>query len=246
MNTPNTTTSTGATSASAAASKPIRVMLADDHKIVREGLRSLLEDEADLRVVAEASDGRSAVELAREHTPDVVVMDIAMPQLNGVEATRQVINSVPRARVIALSMHSDRRFMSEMLRAGASGYLLKDAASEELIQAIRTVMDGKIYLSPQITDVVVDDYLRRLPEDGGMYAPAAAGRGAFAVLTAREREVLQLMAEGKATKQIAMILHVSIKTVETHRRQLMEKLDLHSVAELTKYAIREGLTTVDA
>jgi len=246
MNTPSTTgtTTAGATSASVA-SKPIRVMLADDHKIVREGLRSLLEDEADLRVIAEASDGRSAVELAREQTPDVIVMDIAMPQLNGVEATRQIINSVPRARVIALSMHSDRRFMSEMLRAGASGYLLKDAASEELIQAIRTVMDGKIYLSPQITDVVVDDYLRRLPEDGGMYAPAA-GRGAFAVLTAREREVLQLMAEGKATKQIAMILHVSIKTVETHRRQLMEKLDLHSVAELTKYAIREGLTTVDA
>jgi two-component system, NarL family, response regulator NreC len=223
----------------------INILLVDDHKIVREGLRSLLEAEDDFRVIAEAADGRAAVELAREHSPAVVVMDIAMPQLNGIEATRQIINSLPRAKVIALSMHSDRRFMSEMLRAGASGYLLKDAASEELIQAIRTVVDGKVYLSPQITDVVVDDYLRRLP-DGGAIAPAVGGRGAFAVLTAREREVLQLMSEGKATKQIAMILHVSIKTVETHRRQLMEKLDLHSVAELTKYAIREGLTTVDA
>jgi DNA-binding NarL/FixJ family response regulator len=226
----------------------INILLVDDHKIVREGLRSLLEAEDDFRVVAEAADGRAAVELAREHSPAVVVMDIAMPQLNGIEATRQIINSLPRAKVIALSMHSDRRFMSEMLRAGASGYLLKDAASEELIQAIRTVVGGNVYLSPQITDVVVDDYLRRLP-DGGALAPAhghGAARGAFTALTAREREVLQLMSEGKATKQIAMILHVSIKTVETHRRQLMEKLDLHSVAELTKYAIREGLTTVDA
>src|SRR6476661_1980287 len=228
----------------------INILLVDDHKIVREGLRSLLEAEDGFRVIAEAADGRAAVELAREHSPAVVVMDIAMPQLNGIEATRQIINVQPRVKVIALSMHSDRRFMSEMLRAGASGYLLKDAASEELIQAIRTVVGGKVYLSPQITDVVVDDYLRRLPENGGSLAPArgpgAAARGAFTALTAREREVLQLMSEGKATKQIAMILHVSIKTVETHRRQLMEKLDLHSVAELTKYAIREGLTTVDA
>jgi DNA-binding NarL/FixJ family response regulator len=222
------------------------ILLVDDHKIVREGLRSLLEGEADFRVIAEAGDGRAAVALAREHQPDVVVMDIAMPHLNGIEATRQIIHALPRAKVIALSMHSDRRFMAEMLRAGASGYLLKDAASEELIQAIRTVVAGNLYLSPQITDVVVDDYLRRLPSAGSITPTHGAGRGAFTVLTAREREVLQLMSEGKATKQIAMILHVSIKTVETHRRQLMEKLDLHSVAELTKYAIREGLTTVDA
>src|SRR4051812_40631296 len=224
----------------------INILLVDDHKIVREGLRSLLEAEEDFRVIAEAADGRAAVELAREHAPAVVVMDIAMPQLTGIEPTRQIINALPREKVIALSRPPARRFMSEMLRAGASGYLLKDAASEELIQAIRTVVSGNVYLSPQITDVVVDDYLRRLPTEGGSLAPTAGGRGAFAVLTAREREVLQLMSEGKATKQIAMILHVSIKTVETHRRQLMEKLDLHSVAELTKYAIREGLTTVDA
>src|SRR3954453_19673191 len=230
----------------ATARNTTNILLVDDHKIVREGLRSLLEAEDDFRVIAEAADGRAAVELAREHKPGVVVMAIAMPQLNGIEATRQIVNALPGVKVIALSMHSDRRFMSEMLRAGASGYLLKDAASEELIQAIRTVVSGNVYLSPQITDVVVDDYLRRLPDGGALTPARSGGRGAFTALTAREREVLQLMAEGKATKQIAMILHVSIKTVETHRRQLMEKLDLHSVAELTKYAIREGLTTVDA
>jgi DNA-binding NarL/FixJ family response regulator len=189
------------------------------------------------------------VQMSEETQPDVVVMDIAMPHLNGVEATRQIIGrrTGKAPKVIALSMHQDRRFMTEMLKAGASGYLLKDAASEELIQAIRTVAGGKTYLSPQIADVVVDDYLRRLPLAGGGQNPAAVGeRSAYAALTPREREVLQLMAEGKATKQIAMILHVSIKTVETHRRQLMEKLNLHSVAELTKYAIREGLTSVEA
>jgi DNA-binding NarL/FixJ family response regulator len=227
----------------------LKIMLADDHQIVREGLRSVLEAEPDMTVVAEAGDGRVAVQMSEESQPDVVVMDIAMPHLNGVEATRQIIGRrtgrVPK--VIALSMHQDRRFMTEMLKAGASGYLLKDAASEELIQAIRTVAGGKTYLSPQIADVVVDDYLRRLPLAGGGQSSAPVSeRSAYAALTPREREVLQLMAEGKATKQIAMILHVSIKTVETHRRQLMEKLNLHSVAELTKYAIREGLTSVEA
>ena len=227
----------------------LKIMLADDHQIVREGLRSVLEAEPDMTVVAEAGDGRVAVQLSEETQPDVVVMDIAMPHLNGVEATRQIIGrrTGRPPKVIALSMHQDRRFMTEMLKAGASGYLLKDAASEELIQAIRTVATGKTYLSPQIADVVVDDYLRRLPLGaGGQAAAPAAERSAYAALTPREREVLQLMAEGKATKQIAMILHVSIKTVETHRRQLMEKLNLHSVAELTKYAIREGLTSVEA
>ena len=217
---------------------PLTILLADDHQIVREGLRSLLEGEAGFQVVAEAGDGRTAVQLAKEHRPDVVVMDIGMPHLNGIEATRQIINSgAGHPKVIALSMHSDRRFMSEILKAGASGYLLKDSAAEELIGAIRAVAEGKVYLSPQIADVVVDDYLRRIP---------AAESTVFTALTPREREVLQLMAEGKATKQIAQLLHVSIKTVETHRRQLMEKLDLHSVAELTKYAIREGLTTIEA
>lgn len=221
----------------------IKVLLADDHKIVREGLRSLLEEESDLQVVGEASDGREAVQLAGESGPDVVVMDVGMPHLNGIEATRQILRRPDHPRVIALSMHSDRRFMTEMLRAGASGYLLKDAASEELIGAIRTVAEGKVYLSPQIADVMVDDYVRRLPGDaaGSIGAP-----GVFVTLTPREREVLQLMAEGLATKQVAAALHVSIKTVETHRRQIMEKLQLYSVAELTKYAIREGLTSVEA
>ena len=232
----------------------LTLLLADDHQIVREGLRSVLEAEPDMTVVAEAGDGRVAVQMSEETQPDVVVMDIAMPHLNGVEATRQIIGrrTGKPPKVIALSMHQDRRFMTEMLKAGASGYLLKDAASEELIQAIRTVATGKTYLSPRVAGVVVDDYVRRLPGEGdeGEGGGNAGGRGgvpnAFQKLTAREREVLQLMAEGKATKQIAMILHVSIKTVETHRRQLMEKLNLHSVAELTKYAIREGLTSVEA
>jgi DNA-binding NarL/FixJ family response regulator len=214
-----------------------RILLADDHQIVRAGLRSLLESETDFAVVADAADGRSAVQIASQLRPDIVVMDITMPQLNGIEATRQMVAHNSSVKVIALSMHSDRRFMSEILKAGAVGYLLKDAAAEELIHAIRAVMRGKTYLSPEIADVLVDDYLSRMPD---------AQPTVFAALTAREREVLQLMAEGKATKEVAAILHVSVKTVETHRRQMMEKLDLHSVAELTKYAIREGLTSVEA
>ena len=192
-----------------------------------------------MQVVAEANDGRSAVQLAQELQPDVVVMDVGMPGLNGIEATRQITNREPEAKVVALSMHSDRRFMGEMLKAGAKGYLLKDGAFEELATAIRSVVANKVYLSPRIADVVVDDYVRRTP------GQAAGDTSAFAKLTPREREVLQLMAEGRATKEIAMDLKVSIKTVETHRRQIMEKLQIHSVAELTKYAIREGLTSLD-
>ena len=192
-----------------------------------------------MEVVAEANDGRSAVQLAQELQPDVVVMDVGMPGLNGIEATRQITNREPDAKVVALSMHSDRRFMGEMLKAGAKGYLLKDGAFEELATAIRSVVANKVYLSPRIADVVVDDYVRRTPGQNG------SDTSAFAKLTPREREVLQLMAEGRATKEIAMDLKVSIKTVETHRRQIMEKLQIHSVAELTKYAIREGLTSLD-
>ena len=214
----------------------INILLADDHRIVREGLRSLLEAETDMSVVGEADNGRRAIELAEEHGPDVVVMDIGMPELNGIEATRRIIHDHPHTKVVALSMHSDRRFMSEILKAGASGYLLKDGAFDELAGAIRTVMSQKMYLSPRIADVVVEDYVRHLPRS----EPSV-----FAALTPREREVLQLMAEGKATKQAAACLHVSVKTVETHRRQIMTKLDIHSVAELTKYAIREGLTSVE-
>ena len=233
----------------------MKVLLADDHRIVREGLKSLLESQPDLEVVAEASDGRQAVEMARDLGPDVVVMDVAMPQLNGIEATRQLASDDRGWKIVALSMHSDRRYVSEALKAGASGYVLKDGAFDELINAIRAVVTDKVYLSPRVAGVVVDDYVRRLPTRGNGGATGAtagqeegvahARRSAFDALTPREREVLQLMAEGYATKEVAHRLHVSVKTVETHRRQIMEKLDLHSVAELTKYAIREGLTTLE-
>jgi DNA-binding NarL/FixJ family response regulator len=230
----------------------MKVLLADDHRIVREGLRSLLEGQPDLEVVAEASDGRQAVEMAKQLNPDVIVMDVAMPQLNGIEATRQVVADEPGMKVIALSMHSDRRFVSESLKAGASGYVLKDSAFEELISAIRAVVADRVYLSPRVAGVVVEDYVRRLPTRGRETAHArsdaapghAPAPSVFDAITPREREVLQLMAEGYATKEVAHRLHVSVKTVETHRRQIMDKLDLHSVAELTKYAIREGLTAL--
>ena len=224
-----------------------RILLADDHQIVREGLKSLLEQHADMEVVGEARDGRAAVQMAHDLAPDVVVMDVAMPLLNGIEATRQITAREPHAKVVALSMHSDRRFMTEMLKAGAKGYLLKDGAFEELATAIRSVVSDRVYLSPRIAEVVVDDYVRRADaradDEQALARPPA---GAFSRLTPREREVLQLMAEGRATKEIALDLKVSIKTVETHRRQMMDKLDIHSVAELTKYAIREGLTSLDA
>ena len=232
----------------------MRVLLADDHRIVREGLRSLLQAQPDLEVVGEAPDGRQAVEMTVQLKPDVVVMDVAMPQLNGIEATRQITGKGPGAKVIALSMHSDRRFVAEALKAGASGYVLKDSAFEELVTAIRSVVADRVYLSPRVAGVVVEDYVRRLPTGGRTAAAPPPARhhddgapghtSVFDVITPREREVLQLMAEGYATKEVAHRLQVSVKTVETHRRQIMEKLDLHSVAELTKYAIREGLTAL--
>lgn len=213
----------------------IKVLIADDHQIVRQGLRTLLEREPDLEVVAEAENGRSTVRLARESHPEVIIMDVAMPDLNGIEATRQIISEMPKVKVIALSMYADRRFVANMLKAGASGYLLKDCASEELVRAIRVVLAHKTFLSPGVADIVVKDYVQ---------APLGPEASAFSILSNREREVLQLMAEGKSTNQIAECLHVSVKTVETHRQQMMQKLKMHSVAELTKYAIREGLTTL--
>ncbi len=213
----------------------IRLILADDHKIMREGLRSLLSQQPDFQVVAEAENGRQAVALAREHKPDVMIMDVTMPELNGIEATRQISAAVPETRIIGLSMHPDRHFVAEMFKAGARGYLLKLCASEELSQAIRNVMSGHCYISPTIADTVLKDYRNILPEDVG--SPTA-------VLSEREKEVLQLLAEGKGTKEIARILHVSTKTVDTHRRQIMVKLNLHSMAELVKYAIRAGITTL--
>jgi two-component system response regulator NreC len=213
-----------------------KILLADDHKITREGLRSLIEKQSDMEVVAEAEDGHTAVHLVRKVSPDVAIMDVSMPDLNGIEATQKIVSECPSVKVIALSMHSDTLFVTEMLKSGASGYLLKDCAFEELTRAIRTVVAGKTYLSPAISDVVVDGYLHRLSEDDSASSD---------VLTHREREVLQMLAEGNSTKQVALKLHISVKTVETHRRQMMHKLDIYSVAELTKYAIRKGLTSLE-
>jgi DNA-binding NarL/FixJ family response regulator len=213
----------------------LRILLADDHKIVRDGLRNLLEKDPEIVVVGEAEDGREALQLARRLSPDVVVMDIAMPDLNGIEATRQILAEMQKIKIVALSMHSDKRYVSEMLKAGTSGYLLKDCAFEELITAIRTIARGKIYLSPGIAGVVLEDYIR---------TGSSAATSAFSLLSDREREVLQLMAEGRTTKEVAAHLHVSVKTIETHRTHIMAKLDIHSIAALTKYAIREGLTSL--
>ncbi len=214
----------------------IRVLLADDHKIVREGLRFILEMESDINVVAEAGTGRMAVQLAMEVEPDVAVIDIAMPEMNGIEATRRILCEKPDIKVLALSMHSARRFVEEALSAGAKGYLLKDCASEELVRAIHTVAANETYLSPKVADMIVKDYMKRLPESE---SPSRT------LLSTREREVLQLIAEGHSTKEIAFALDVSIKTIETHRQQIMKKLNLHSVAALTRFAIREGLTPLE-
>ena len=215
---------------------PIKIVLADDHQIVRQGLRALLASEPDIKVVAEADNGRAVLRLVKEFSPDLVIMDISMPDLNGIDATRQIIADYPGVKVIALSMHSDSLFVLNMLKAGASGYLLKDCAVGELVKAIRAVMNKKTYLSPGISDVVIKDFVSGW---------TSTGTSAFSILTAREREVLQLMAEGKTTNQIADALCVSVKTVESHRKQIMNKSGIHSVAELTKYAIRQGLTSLE-
>jgi DNA-binding NarL/FixJ family response regulator len=213
-----------------------RVLLAEDHRIVREGLRALIEKQSDMQVVAEAGNGRQAVQMAHKHGPDIVIMDITMPDLNGIDATCQILKEAPQVRVIALSMHSDKHFVNGMLRAGVKGYLLKDCVSEELIQCIHTVISGRIYLSPAITPMIVKEFIS--PTRGDVLA-------ANAELSAREREVLQMIAEGNSTKKIADSLCISGKTVETHRKNIMEKTELHTVADLVKYAIRQGLTTVE-
>jgi DNA-binding NarL/FixJ family response regulator len=215
----------------------IKVILCDDHKIFCEGLRFMLAGQPGIEVIATAPDGHAAVQLARDLAPDVMIIDIGMPNLNGIEATRKVIAENPSVRIIALSMHSDKRFVTEMFKAGASGYLLKDCDSEELISAIKAVMEDKSYITPAVAKTVINDYIKSIREENA---------SVFSVLTAREREVLQILAEGKSTRQIAATLYVSEKTVETHRRQIMNKLEIHSVAGLIKYAIREGLTTAES
>lgn len=196
----------------------------------------MLAAQKGMEIVAEASDGPAVVKLATELHPDIILMDVSMPDLNGIEATRKIIADCPATRIIMLSMHSDRRYISEALRSGARGYLLKDSAFDEVVAAIRDCMSDKIYLSSRISDIVINDYIK---------LARTADSSAFAVLSAREREVLQMLAEGKSTKEIASQLQVSAKTIESHRKQIMDKLDLHSIAELTKYAIREGLTQLN-
>ena len=215
----------------------IRIVLADDHKILRAGLRAMIVEQPDMEVVGEAENGRTAVNLARTLSPDVVVMDIGMPDLNGIEATRQIIAEVPGVKIIGLSMYSDRRYVAGLFGAGASGYLLKDIEFEELIEAIQAVVAGQVYVSSGVTGVVIEDYVHRISGNEA---------GGTSVLTPREREVLQLLVEGRSTKQIAYELEVRIKTVESHRHRVMEKLDLHNIADLTKYAIRAGLTSLES
>lgn len=212
----------------------IRVLLADDHRMVREALRSVLEREQDIEVVAEAGDGPAVLELVGQASPDIVVMDIGMPGLNGVDATRRLIAEHPGVKVVALSAYSDKRFVLEMLNAGALGYVIKASAGEELTRAIRAVMQNQTYLCPEVAGTVIDTV--RCPQPGATRPAGQLGR--------REREVLRLLAEGNSSPQIATRLHIATGTVDAHRRNIMQKLDLHSVAELTKYAIREGLTSV--
>jgi len=213
----------------------IRILLADDHSIIREGLRPLLEKEPDMKVVGEAENGRAAVQSVRDLKPNVVIMDISMPDLNGIEATRRIRQEFPACKVIGLSVHTDNQYVAQMIQAGASGYLPKSCAFQELAAAVRAVMADKTYLSPKVIDSVVQ-YLQKSSSQ-----PDAAD----SVLTSREREVLQLLTEGKTTKEISSLLHISERTVEAHRQNIMTKLNLHSIAELTKYAISQGLTSLE-
>lgn len=213
-----------------------KILIADDHKILRDGLCALIRKEQSLECIGDAENGRAAVKLTRKLKPDIVIMDIAMPDLNGIEATYQIKTEMPEVKVIALSMHSDKRFVTGILKAGASGYLLKDSAFDEIVIAINTVVSNHIYISPDITDIVVEDYVHFLSRESRLEDNP---------LTAREREVLQLLAEGKTSKQIASHLNISEKTVGTYRQNIMEKLSIHNIAELTKYALRTGLTSLE-
>lgn len=211
----------------------LRILLADDHTVVRQGLRKILEDRPEWDVIGEAGDGREAVRLAEELTPDVAIIDIAMPLLNGIEATRQIVKRSPTTRILVLTMHADEAYVHQILQAGATGYLLKDSADVDLVQAVSAVSKGKSFFSPAVARLMLDDYVRTLAEKG------ATDR--YEMLSEREREIFQLIAEGKANKEMAALLSISPSTVETHRARIMEKLDLHSAAEIVLYAVRRGV-----
>ena len=211
----------------------IRILLADDHTIIRSGLRLLLDQQPDFKVVAEAENGRQAVELVSQHHPEVVVLDIGMPQLNGIEATQQIVSQDPRTHVVILSMHSDEGYVLRALKAGAQAYILKNSAEADLIRAIRTVSEGKSFFSPAISKMLLEDYVRQIRD--------RHVEDSYDLLTPREREILQLLAEGKTNKEVANILKLSLYTVETHRGNILEKLNLHGVPELILYAVRKGI-----
>jgi two-component system, NarL family, response regulator NreC len=211
----------------------IRVLLADDHIIMRKGLRLLLERQPNITVIGEASNGRECVELAQAENPDVVVMDIAMPNLNGIEAARQIVAQSPNTAVAVLSMHSDESYVIRALKAGARAYLLKDSAESDLLAAIKALSDGKSFFSPAISRLLVEDYMRQLERKGV--------EDSYELLTTREREILQLLAEGRSNKEVANLLNLSLYTVETHRTHILQKLNLHTVPELILYAVRKGI-----
>ncbi|MFW5893879.1 MAG: response regulator [Verrucomicrobiota bacterium] len=215
----------------------IRVFIVDDHELMRAGLKEIVESQPGMHVNGEAASGQATIREVRKTKPDVVIMDVSMPDLNGIEATREILRENPDAKVLALSMHSEQNYITEMLRAGAHGYLLKDSAVSELARAIKTVCRNKTYLSPTIAGDVVDGHIRHPGDD--------EGGNCYRLLSGREREVLQLLAEGNSTKEIAAKLFVSVKTVETHRRNIMHKLGAFSIAELTKCAVRDGLTELE-
>ncbi len=212
---------------------PIRILLADDHTVMRDGLRALLEKQADMAVVAEAADGRESVRLAEEESPDVVVMDIGMPNMNGIEATRRIVAARPHTGVVILSMHQDESYVLRSLKAGAKGYLLKDSLRSEVIEAIRAVAQGRSYLTRKISRILQEDYVTEMERRGL--------EDSYDLLTDREREVLQMVAEGHTNKEVAGALNVSLTTVETHRTHILQKLGLHSVPDLVLYAVRKGI-----
>jgi DNA-binding NarL/FixJ family response regulator len=212
---------------------PVRIVLADDHTVMRNGLRLLLERQPHLQVVGEAADGRQAVALSEQAHPDVVIMDIAMPNLNGIEAARQIVSHSPRTAIAILSMHSDESYVIRALKAGARAYLLKDSAEADLLAAVRALTEGKSFFSPAISKILVEDYMRQLESRGA--------EDTYELLTNREREILQLLAEGRTNKEVAGMLNLSLYTVETHRTHILQKLNLHSVPELILYAVRKGI-----